>query len=165
MKVNLWNALRHWNLNANYSKTWLDKLCLPVLLCTCWRLIKISLSAQLIKYFSIDFQKYLIGKFLYSLHGIKSWSFQNTQYDKSIVILGVSGLFCHFYSILMENSVSKLCRPWSDTTLCGVWLGSALFATPFFIGKNRLNCHLWRSIPSTQQQSHTFMFLIFAWLK
>ena len=26
------------------------------------------------------------------------------------VILGVSCLFCHFYSILMENPVSKQCR-------------------------------------------------------
>ena len=36
------------------------------------------------------------------------------------VILGVSGLFCHFYSILMENPVSKQCRARSDATLCGI---------------------------------------------
>ena len=27
------------------------------------------------------------------------------------IILGVSGLFCHFIPFLMENSVSKQCRP------------------------------------------------------
>ena len=48
--------------------------------------------------------------------------------NESIVILGMAGLFCRFYSMVDDNPVSKLCRPWSDATLCGVWFGSALFA-------------------------------------
>ena len=31
--------------------------------------------------------------------------------EESIVILGVSGLFCRFYSIFDGKSVSKHCRP------------------------------------------------------
>ena len=36
--------------------------------------------------------------------------FRCNMLDKSIVILGVSGLFCHFL-FLIENPVSKQCRP------------------------------------------------------
>ena len=50
------------------------------------------------------------------------------------VILGVSGIFYRFCSILMENHVSKEYRHWSVTTLCGVWSGSALFAYDPFTG-------------------------------
>ena len=33
-----------------------------------------------------------------------------------------------FIQILIEHSVSKQCRSWSDATFCGVWSGSARFA-------------------------------------
>ena len=35
------------------------------------------------------------------------------------IILEVPSLFCRLYSILMENYVSKQCRPRSGATLCG----------------------------------------------
>ena len=50
------------------------------------------------------------------------------------VILGVSGQFCLFFLFLIENPISKYCRPWSDATLCGIWSGSALFAYDPFKG-------------------------------
>ena len=64
----------------------------------------------------------------------------------SSVMLGVPGYFVALIQFLMENPVSKQCRPWSDATSCGVWSWSTLFAyDPFygFPGKNRLNimCH------------------------
>ena len=45
------------------------------------------------------------------------------------VILGVPVFFVDFILFLMENHVSKQCRPWSDATSCaGDSSGSALFA-------------------------------------
>ena len=52
---------------------------------------------------------------------------------------------CHFRGVgsilslkislfMMENSVSKQFRPWSDVTLCGILSGSALFAYDPFTG-------------------------------
>ena len=40
----------------------------------------------------------------------------------------VVGWYFHFIQILIEHSISKLLRPWSDAAFCGVWSGSALFA-------------------------------------
>ena len=36
--------------------------------------------------------------------------------------------FSLFFQILITHYVSKQWRPWLDASLCGVWLGSALFA-------------------------------------
>ena len=41
-------------------------------------------------------------------------------------ILGV-GWYLFFFQILLEDSVSKRWSSWSDTALCSVWSGSALF--------------------------------------
>ena len=51
------------------------------------------------------------------------------NWSSTFPILGVLGGIFHFFSqILMEDSVSKQWSTWSDTALCGVWSGSALFA-------------------------------------
>ena len=55
------------------------------------------------------------------------------RWTSPFVILGVSGLFCRLCSISdWKNPVSKQCRPCSDATVCGVWSGSALFASDPF---------------------------------
>ena len=43
-------------------------------------------------------------------------------------ILGVLGGIIQLPQIIIEHSLSKQWRPWSDTAFCGVWSGSALFA-------------------------------------
>ena len=48
------------------------------------------------------------------------------------VNLRVSGQFCCLNLVLIEEDVFQQSRPWSDTTLCGVWSGSALFAYDTF---------------------------------
>ena len=50
------------------------------------------------------------------------------------VIFGVSGLVFCFILFLMENPVSKQCRPWLDATIIGVLFESALFASGPFTG-------------------------------
>ena len=52
------------------------------------------------------------------------------QLDQSISVLRVIECVFSltFIQILLEHSVSKQWRSWSDTALCGVWSGSALFA-------------------------------------
>ena len=59
----------------------------------------------------------------------------HTIYWKSpISILGMSGYETY---IFLEKNGLTICeqwRPWSDTTLCGVWSGSALFANYPFTG-------------------------------
>ena len=63
----------------------------------------------------------------------------STWRARCIVIFEDSGLFCRFYSILMENHVRKQCKPLSDATLCGVRSGSALFAYyPFTVFQVRI---------------------------
>ena len=51
---------------------------------------------------------------------------------------------------LMENPVSKHCRPWSDSTLCGVRFGSALFANhPLeWVKSGKYYCLSWRGWPA-----------------
>ena len=49
------------------------------------------------------------------------------------VILGVSGLFCHFYITFDGNPVSYQCKPRSDVR-CGILSGSAVFAYDPFTG-------------------------------
>ena len=47
----------------------------------------------------------------------------------SLPILGVLGGIFIFFQILIENYVQANSEdPWSDTPLCSVWSGSALFA-------------------------------------
>ena len=51
------------------------------------------------------------------------------QMDKSISIFkGCWMVFFIFIWILIEHSVSKQWRNWSDAAICGIWCGSALFA-------------------------------------
>ena len=50
------------------------------------------------------------------------------------VILGGRVYFVALIVFLMENPVSKQCRPWSDATSCSIWSGSALFAYDPFTG-------------------------------
>ena len=54
--------------------------------------------------------------------------------DKSICHFRGVGLFCTLILFLMENPVSKQCRPSSEATLCGIQSGSALIAYDPFTG-------------------------------
>ena len=77
-----------------------------------WQIVKTDLtvsSQKKTKHVSI-FTSLLRGGLL-STHCILVDSSTVICLTSPFVILGVSGLLCHFYSFLMENPVSKHCRP------------------------------------------------------
>ena len=55
--------------------------------------------------------------------------------DESIChFRGVWSVLLYLFYYLIENPVSKQCKPWSDARLCGVRAESALFANAPFKG-------------------------------
>ena len=61
--------------------------------------------------------------------------------DKSICnFRGVGSILSLSFYFLMENPVSKQCRPQSDATSCGIRSGSALFAYDPFSGFQARMC-------------------------
>ena len=60
----------------------------------------------------------------YKMSGISHYY----QFIQSIFVLGLLGVFFIFILNLIEHTVSKQWRPWSDAAFCGVCSRSALFA-------------------------------------
>ena len=101
-----------------------------------------KLNSKQCKYWSNDLYKPSdLG--LHSLQGRTNPGSARQGLAASLMLINplYSGGLFHPYILEESIAVSKQWRPWSDTALCDVWSGSALFAYVPFLGSpdNELN--------------------------